>query len=225
MAHRTLSLLAVTAALAGCTAPGGTAAFYDGIGNPHVAQVAQVTHSLDLATAGGGLAAGEADRAADWLSSIGFGYGDRVSIADGDGFASAGARGELARVVGRYGLVLADAAPVTTGAVPSGAVRLVVLRAEASVPGCPAWSATDALLSGDTHGFGCASAANLAQMVADPNDLLQGKSAPDTGSSAATATKAINALRAVAGTSNGGTVVKKESATSAGSSGSSGGGN
>lgn len=208
----------VAMALAGCASTGDHAN-YNGIGNPHVAEVAQVTRTLDLATAGGGLAAGEVDRAADWLGSIGFGYGDRVSVADGDGFAVTGARTELARVVGRYGLVLSDTAPVTPGVVPAGAVRLVVLRAEASVPGCPAWNAGDTLLQGDTRGFGCASAANLAQMVADPNDLLQGKSAPDTGSSAATATKAIDALRKATGTSNGGTVIKSVSATSAGGGG------
>lgn len=216
MVHRTLPVLAATAALVGCAAPAGNTAAYNGIGNPHVAEVAQVTRTLDLATAGGGLAAGEAARAADWLASIGFGYGDRVSVADGDGFAAAGARGELARAVGRYGLVLSDTAPVTSGVVPSGAVRLVVLRAQATVPGCPAWNATDTLLGGDTRGFGCASASNLAQMVADPNDLLMGKSAPDTGTSAATATKAINALRDADGTSGGGTVVKRESASDAG---------
>lgn len=210
MTRRTLlPLLLGSAALAGCASTGERTS-YDGIGNPHVAQVAQATQSLDVATAGSGLAAGEADRAADWLASIGFGYGDRVFLADGGGYAGA-ARDQLARVVGRYGLVLSETAPVTSGEVAPGAVRLVVLRAEAAIPGCPAWTATDTLFQGDARGFGCATAANLAAMIADPNDLLAGKSAPDTGSSAATAVKAINAQQEAVGTSAGGTTVQRVS--------------
>lgn len=202
-----LPLLLGSAALAGCASTVGPVG-YNGIGNPHVAEVAQVTHTLDLATSGSGLAAGEGDRAADWLASIGFGYGDRAYLADGGGNAGA-ARDQLARSIGRYGLVLSDAAPVTSGLVAPGSVRLVVLRAEATIAGCPAWRGTDTMLGRDARGFGCATAANMAAMIADPNDLLAGKSAPDTGSSSATAVKAINAQTEAAGTSDGGTRVER----------------
>ncbi len=213
-----LIAVTATAGLAACNTPGQSQRF-DGIGNPHAPVVGQATHSLDLATSGYGLAPGEADRAADWLSSIGFGYGDRVAIDDSAGGAGAGVRAELGRVIGRYGLVLSDAAPVTEGSPIAGAVRLVVLRAEALVPGCPDWASTPLLPQPSQPNFGCATASNLAAMIADPNDLLAGKSAPDTGSSAATATKAIEAMRAAKGTSAGGTTVKRESSQSAGGGG------
>ena len=222
MPSKTLFLaLGATAALSACAAPGvtGGAPEFNGIGNPQRVVVGQDTRFLDLATAGYGLAAGETDRAADWLASIGFGYGDRVALDDPAGAASPGVRAELARVVGRYGLVLSDAAPVTAGATPSGGVRLVVLRAVASVTDCPDWRSTAALPQPFLPNFGCAAAGNLAAMIADPNDLLAGKSAPDTGSSAATAVKAIGALRQAAGTSAGGTTVRRESSQSAGGGG------
>lgn len=210
-----LVALAATAGLTACNTPGQTQRF-NGIGNPHAPVVGQATHSLDLATAGSGLASGEADRAADWLAALNFGYGDRISLDDGTTYGSSGVRSELARVVGRYGLVLSEAVPVTAGEPAPGTVRLVVLRAEASVPGCPDWNSTPLLPQPSQPNFGCATASNLAAMIADPNDLLAGKVAPDTGSSAATATKAINAQREAAGTSNGGTVVKSEAAAAGG---------
>ena len=222
MARLPTLLLSATVALAACNTPGQPRRF-DGIGNPHAPVVGQATHALDLATGGSGLAPGEADRAADWLASIGFGYGDRVSLDEGAGYGGS-ARAELARVIGRYGLVLSDTAPVTQGAPAPGSVRLVVLRAEASVPGCPDWESTPLLPQPSQPNFGCATAGNLAAMVADPNDLLAGKSAPDTGSSAATASKAIEALRGAKGTSAGGTTVRRESSQSAGSGGGGGGG-
>ena len=207
----TLLVLATTAGLAACDTPGQPQR-YDGIGNPHAPVVGQATHSLDLATAGSGLAPGEADRAADWLAAMNFGYGDRVALDDGTSYGGGGTRADLARIVGRYGLVLSDAIPVTQGEPAPGTVRLVVLRAEASVPGCPDWNSSPLLPQPSQPNFGCATASNLAAMIADPNDLLTGKVAPDTGSSAATAIKAINAQREAAGTSKGGTAVKIEAA-------------
>ena len=49
-------------------------------------------------------------------------------------------------------------------------------RSTAQVPGCPDWSAkSDANLRNATSSnFGCASNANLAAMVADPEHLLKG---------------------------------------------------
>ena len=211
----TLLILAATSGLAACNTPSQPQRF-NGIGNPHAPVVGQATHSLDLATSGSSLAAGEADRAADWLAAMNFGYGDRIALDDGTTYGSSGARSELARVVGRYGLVLSDAVPVTQGEPAPGTIRLVVLRAEASVPGCPDWKSTPLVPQPSQPNFGCATAANLAAMIADPNDLLTGKVAPDTGSSAATASKAINAQRKAVGTSNGGTTVKAETAAGGG---------
>lgn len=208
---RTLLLLATTAGLTACNGMGQPPAF-NGIGNPKAPTVSQETRVLDLATSGSGLAAGEADRAADWLAGLGFGYGDRIALDDGTAYGGGAARADLARVVGRYGLVMSDVVPVTQGQPAPDTVRLVVLRATARVDGCPDWASTPFLPSHDQPNFGCATAGNLAAMVADPNDLLAGKSAPDTGSSAAVGIKAIKEYNTAAGTSAGGTTVQAEPA-------------
>jgi pilus assembly protein CpaD len=56
-------------------------------------------------------------------------------------------------------------------------LRLVVEHAIASAPGCPDWSKSpDKNFANTVHtNFGCATAANLAAMVADPHDLLNGR--------------------------------------------------
>lgn len=216
---RILLTLAASTTLGACTGPAGAPLAYNGIGNPRAPVVSQETRVLDLATSGSGLAAGEADRAADWLAGLGFGYGDRVALDGGGGYGAGPTRAELARVVGRYGLVLSDAVPATQGAAAPGTVRLVVLRAVARVDGCPDWGSTIFLPARDQPNFGCATAGNLAAMIADPNDLLAGKSAPDTGSEATVAVKAITEYRKAAGTSAGGTTVRTETAAGGGGGG------
>ena len=216
MTARTLLLLATTGALSACAGLGGPPPQFNGLGSPKAPIVSQETRFIDLATAGSSLAAGEADRAADWLTDQGFGYGDRVALDDGTGGGGGAARADMARVVGRYGLVLSEAVPVTEGQVAPGTVRLVVLRATARVEGCPNWSTPAFLPPRDQPNFGCAGATNLAAMVADANDLLVGKSAPDTGSAAAVGTKAIVEYQKATGTSSGGTQVRAESAPGGG---------
>src|SRR3546814_18043515 len=77
------------------------------------------------------------ERLAGSFSSIGLAYGDRVSIDTPDSYANAGVRDDVARLLGYYGMLLSDVAPVTAGRLPGGTVRLVVSRSVASVPGCP----------------------------------------------------------------------------------------
>lgn len=104
-------------------------------------------------------------------------------------------------LAGRYGLVISDTAPVTSGFIQPGQARVVITRSSASVPGCPDWSAHSDMNYGNalSPGFGCASNGNMAAMVADPQDLLEGKK----GSSEtviATSNKAISTYRDTAPT-------------------------
>lgn len=47
----------------------------------------------------------------------------------------------------------------------------------ATVPGCPDWSdKTLPMSEGQSSNYGCATASNLAAMIADPNDLVRGRS-------------------------------------------------
>lgn len=124
-----------------------------------------------------GLSAAEQRRILDWFDAIHIGYGDRVAIA-GDGlYAQSAVSQAISDLVARYGLLLADAAPTTAGEAPSGTVRIVVSRAVASVPGCPDWKDRfEADLQGGlSYNYGCATNGNLAAMIANPEDLVQGR--------------------------------------------------
>ena len=132
-------------------------------------------------------------RLAEWFDSIRLRYGDRVSIDDRSGYGAS--RAAIAAIVARYGLLIADTAPVTKGSADVTGVRVVVSRAAASVPGCPDWDRSSiSEISGSTmSNYGCATNANLAAMVANPADLVQGQ--PGTGSDAMTINRAIRTYR------------------------------
>jgi pilus assembly protein CpaD len=70
-----------------------------------------------------------------------------------------------------------------------GEVRLVIESVVASAPACPNWSrppGNDAANAVHSD-FGCASAANLAAMVADPRDLMVGRALKPASGDAAVA--------------------------------------
>jgi len=93
-------------------------------------------------------------------------------------------------------LLIDAAAPVTSGEIAPGKVRVVVSRTSANVPSCPDWSdkAGNDLNSNTMSNYGCAINSNLAAMVANPEDLVYGQRA--TGANdASTASKAIKTYR------------------------------
>lgn len=140
----------------------------------HQPLVSRTDYVFDVAT-DGSLSDREQARLISWFDAIGLSYGDRVAISDGSGVDDAAA-GKIAEIVGQYGLILAGAAPVTAGSAPSGKTRIVVSRATASVPGCPAWTDQSArdYSSAMSSGYGCAVNGNLAAMIANPDDLVRG---------------------------------------------------
>jgi pilus assembly protein CpaD len=72
----------------------------------------------------------------------------------------------------------------------------VVSAAGATVPGCPDWSDKDLPMSeGQSSNYGCATAVNLAAMIADPRDLVRGQTDPMTGADPAVAQRALKAWR------------------------------
>ena len=156
--------------------------------------------AMDLAAPDGSLAPSEEARLDGWFRGLGLGYGDSIYV-DGD-YAGA-ARADVARVAGRYGLMVNAGAPVTAGSIQPGTVRVVVSRTRAGVPGCPNWDrpSTPDFDNQQMPNFGCAVNGNLTAMVADPQDLVYGR---EGGSvvDAATASKAVNAYRSAAPTGN-----------------------
>jgi pilus assembly protein CpaD len=179
--------LVLAAGLGGC-------ATNRGLESIHQPVVSRTNYTLDLATYGGGLSLPEQRRLAGWFDALDLRYGDRVAIDDPN--ASAETRDAVAAIAARYGLLVGDDAPVTTGQVAPGNARVVVSRSLATVPHCPDWSAkSETNLNNATYSnYGCAVNSNLASMVADPEHLLHG--ATGTGETVVlTSSKAIDSYR------------------------------
>ena len=197
---RHLLLLTLPAlALAGC---GGTT--NRGLETVHQPVVAAQDYALDLQTRGDRLAPGESQRLSGWFATMRLGYGDRVMVDDGGGYAR-GARDDVQAVVGRSGLLLADQAPIGGAPVAPGTVRVVVSRMHASVPGCSDWSrdGSNEFDSNTSSNHGCAVNSNLAAMVASPGDLVLGQQG-NTLIDPRVSYRAIDAYRKASPTGNGG---------------------
>lgn len=204
MLPRFTPLLVPALLLAGC----GT--YNGGVESIHQPIVQRADYVLDLQTTGYGLAAGESQRLAGWMSAMSLRYGDRVAIDDGA--AGTTGRAEVAAEAGRYGLMLADRAPVTAGQIAPGTIRVVVTRMTAGVPGCPDNSRDSSITyqASTSSNYGCATNSNLAAMIADPADLVRGAPGSPTADQQTNA-KAIGAYRAAAPSGAGGTQVNAES--------------
>ncbi|WP_427969160.1 CpaD family pilus assembly protein [Altererythrobacter sp.] len=156
--------------------------------------VERTNYTFDVQTGQGGLNISEQQRLAAWFETMELAYGDRVSIEDP--MASTATHDAISELAGRHGILVSDVAPVTAGHVQPGYARVVLTRSSASVPGCPDWSAkSDMNYNNGTHpGYGCATNGNLAAMVANPQDLLEGQKG--TGETVImSSTKAIDTYR------------------------------
>lgn len=132
------------------------------------------SYVIDVAAPGGAVPPQELARLDGWFGGLQVGYGDSIYV---DGPYADVARGQLAQVAGKYGLMVLPAAPVTAGAVPQDMVRVVVSRNRAEVPGCPNWSVPSQpnFENRMMSNFGCGVNANMAMQVANPEDLFHGR--------------------------------------------------
>lgn len=165
--------------------------------------VERTNFTLDVNTNQSGLSISEQQRVNGWFETMDLRYGDRIAIEDpAANPAVAAAVNDLA---GRYGLIVSEVAPTTAGLLQPGQARVVITRSTASVPGCPDWSESSDMnySNGTSPGYGCAVNSNLAAMIANPEDLLQGQTG--TGETViATGTRAIRTYREAEPTGAGG---------------------
>jgi pilus assembly protein CpaD len=143
----------------------------------HQPVVERTDFVFDLAPDGSGaLGTVDARRLETWFRALNLRYGDHVTLA-GSGTAPPATQAGVAEIVARFGLLVEGEAPVTAGDAPVGGLRIVVSRSVASVPGCPSWrDRAEANFNGGlSDNYGCATAMNLAAMVADPRDLVEGR--------------------------------------------------
>lgn len=137
--------------------------------------VERSSYTFDVRTSQSGLTIPEQQRLDSWFDAMELGYGDRVSIDDP--LASDATREAVSELAGRRGILVDSGAPLTSGAVQPGYARVVLTRSTAAVPGCPDWSAKSDMNynNATSPGYGCAVNSNLAAMVANPEDLIEGQ--------------------------------------------------
>jgi len=186
----TTSALLLGVLLAGC---GNERPQHRGLDSVYQPVVQRTDYVFDLSTSGQGLAPGEATRLRGWFDSLHLRYGDKVSVDTGEAGNASSAVEMVAVVAATRGLTLESRAPVTQGGVAPGMVRVVLSRTTASVPGCPDFhqSLTAKFNSATAANFGCATNATLAAMIANPEDLVQGR---DYAGRSSTAAESANAL-------------------------------
>lgn len=163
--------------------------------------VTQQSYAFDVTTPGGALSGPEAQRLDAWFRSMKLGYGDAIYVDGGP--AAAGARQDIARVAGRYGLQLSEGAPVTASPIAANTARVIVTRTQASVPGCPNWSEATVPNWNNRQmpGLGCGVNGNLAAMVANPEDLIRGREGASTVD-VRTSSRAVESYREAEPTGN-----------------------
>ncbi len=151
---------------------------------------------LDVNASGDGLSGSEVARLNDWFSTIRIGYGDRISVDNPNPYDGNASRSAVAAVAARYGLLVSDTAPVTAGEIAPGTLRVVVSRVAAHVPNCPDWSRPSQPENNGSiaSNYGCATNSSLAAMIADPNDLIEGRQSSGVASTLQTY-KSVDAYR------------------------------
>ena len=182
----------LAAAVSACETPGSVPQMR-GVSSVHEPVMTRSAVAFDAGAQGGYLTPDEMARLDGWFRSMELGYGDTIHL---DGGYTQSAREQVAQLAGRYGMMVSAAPPVTVGAVPDGHMRVIVSRTRAEVPGCPDWSVDAQPNYGNAtmSNYGCGVNANLAAMVANPEDLFRGRSGPAASDGVAGA-KAVQMYR------------------------------
>ena len=173
-----------------------------GLESVNVPVVTRSDYMFDAAAPDGSLPSSEQARLDAWFLGLDLGYGDAIFV---EGAYADAARSDVARVAGRYGMLVSNGSPVVQGMVAPGSVRVVVSRTRASVPGCPNWSnkTQPNFKNHSMPNHGCAVNGNMAAMIADPNDLVWGREGNGFGNSD-TGSRAIRSYRKATPTGEGG---------------------
>lgn len=153
------------------TTLGGCGTYNPGVESVHQPVVSRTDYVYDVYS--GGLSSEQRGALDGWFRSMKLSFGDHISVDGGDRATFA----DVQEVAGRYGLLVNDRTAVTEGQIAPGMARVVVSRMHADVPGCPDWSrpSQPEFMGSTMSNYGCATNRNLAMMVADPQDLIEGR--------------------------------------------------
>ncbi len=159
--------------------------------SPKTIDVQRLSSSLSLAVDGASLSADQVSQLDTFLSRQGNLFNLRVTVASqAENNSGAVEQFLLDRGVRPNHIARADG----SSSVP-GNVEIVTERYVSAPPSCPDWSRANILdnANSNSSNYGCATASNLARMVADPRDLVVGRSlAPAPGTTAAAAVGRYN---------------------------------
>lgn len=137
----------------------------------------RLSHNVQFRANEERMSAPETARLAAFIRDQNVGYGDQILLVGGEG-ALAGRRQEsVATVFARGGLRVVRDVQIEGVSTSPDEVRIVVGRHVVTPPDCPNWSKRSDDDFGNTRSsnIGCATATNLGLMVADPGDLLIGR--------------------------------------------------
>lgn len=166
-----------------------------GLSSVHQPVIQRTDYVFDVAGSGG-LERSDVNRLAGWFEAMKIGYGDRIAVDTSSAGDTRAARDTVGALAARYGLLLDETAPLTAGEIAPGNIRVVISRIKANVPGCPDWSrsAQPDMTGHASSNYGCATNSNLAAMVANPEDLVSGRSGSPVSSTLASS-KAVKTYR------------------------------
>jgi pilus assembly protein CpaD len=139
-----------------------------------------IDHDVRFAAGSSTLGAGERDRLVAFLHRHDVDYNDDLYVAAsglGNDRVGRARRTAIERVLRHEHLKLSDT-PAPGLAAPSGGVTLTVGRYVVVPPNCPDWSKPSNFDPNNTvsSNYGCATETNLGLMIADPRDLVVGRS-------------------------------------------------
>lgn len=161
--------------LAGCTPDASDWTPAEAPKTPHIDYV-RLQHDTTFHPGGADLAGGEAESLTRFLDQAEVTAEDHVYVeAASDDALDLSRIGRLAKIVDEQGAG-ARTLPPDAGIAPNH-VRVVVERYVVTPPDCPNWTAPATGYHGNQPGsnFGCADITNLSLMVADPRDLVIGR--------------------------------------------------
>lgn len=155
-------------------------------------EMVRLNHPIKFQPGSARLAAGEADQFAAFLARARVGYGDRImlqanGLAPNAGMATERHK-EVASTMLRVGLVGLPITAAVSGEGTRDTMTVSVTRYVVTPVACPDWSKPSGVDPSNVvaSNFGCANTRNLGLMVADPGDLVTGRTlGPSDGTFAA----------------------------------------
>jgi pilus assembly protein CpaD len=171
--------LAGLAFLAGCAEPLSVTS-YSPAEQPSELQVTatQVTQPLRFQPGSDRLASGERERLVAFAQRREMTVGDRVEIANGPSSDALARRRTQAAVaaLASGGVRFLSVSQATDASLPRDSAELRLERQLVTLPRCPNWSSEPQNWSNRaSSNFGCSNTTNLGLMIADPADLVGGR--------------------------------------------------